>query len=142
MSPPLTRRNFLTLAWKGLLGLSGLLGLGGLRRYFSYQPEPAAPTSFDLGPAGQYPPGSRTVLPEAQAVLFHDEGGFQAYSLVCPHLGCLVEPGPEGYACPCHGSRFTLSGAVARGPAAQPLRRLKLEQTADGRLVLETGAEF
>jgi len=26
------------------------------------------------------------------------------------------------YVCPCHGSQFTTSGAVAQGPASSPLR--------------------
>jgi len=27
------------------------------------------------------------------------------------------------YVCPCHGSQFTTSGAVAQGPASSPLRQ-------------------
>jgi cytochrome b6-f complex iron-sulfur subunit len=136
--PGLSRRDFLTLAWKSLLGLSGLLGLGGLWRYLSFQPDPDLPHTFDLGPAGKYPLNSRTILPEAKAVLMHTPAGFHAISLVCPHLGCSVDKAEDGYSCPCHGSQFDSNGALLRGPADKPLRNLRLELTKDGRLVINT----
>jgi cytochrome b6-f complex iron-sulfur subunit len=134
----LTRRGFLNLAGKALLALSGLLGLGGLLKFLSYQPDPAPPTQFELGSASDYPPGSRTVISEARAVLLHGESGFTALSLVCPHLGCTVGLAPEGYACPCHGSRFTPDGSVDIGPASQAMRPLTVEETPDGKLILHT----
>ena len=132
----LSRRSFLALAGKSLLALCGLLGLGELLQYLSYQPEPSAPAQFDLGPGGNYPPGSRTLLPQAQAVLVHTEAGFTALSLVCSHLGCALKPSEGGYACPCHGSRFNQDGSLRNGPASQPMRALKVEETPDGRLIL------
>jgi len=132
----LSRRSFLALAGKSFLALCGLLGLGELAQYLSYQPEPAAPTQYDLGPVGNYPPGSHTLLPQAPAVLLHTEAGFAAFSLVCPHLGCTVEPSEGGYACPCHGSRFNADGSLRNGPASHPMRALKVEKTPDGRLIL------
>jgi cytochrome b6-f complex iron-sulfur subunit len=132
----LSRRNFLVLAGKSMLALCGLVGLGELLQYLSYQTEPSAPTQFDLGPAGDYPPGSRTLLPNAQAVLLHTEAGFIALSLVCPHLGCTVKPSEGGYACPCHGSRFNQDGSLRNGPASRPMKVLKVEETPDGRLIL------
>jgi Rieske Fe-S protein len=130
--PDLSRRDFLKLARDGLLTLSGLLGLGGLIRFLDYQTEPPAPTEFDLGPASNYPLGSRKVIPDVPALLIHDESGFSALSLVCTHLGCTVETKAEGFACSCHGSRFDPQGEVVRGPADKPLRRLRLETSADG----------
>jgi len=139
----LSRKDFLTLAWKSLLAMSGVLGLASLLRYLGYRPGPARQTTFDLGPEENYPPGSRTIIPEAQAILLRsgaDAGSdaFQALSLVCPHLGCQVEPAPDGFACPCHGSRFSASGGLLRGPADQPLHALRVERTPEGRLVLHT----
>lgn len=134
--PDLSRRDFLKLARDGLLTLSGLLGLGGLIRYLDYQTEPPALTEFDLGPASNYPLGSRKVIPDVPALLIHDESGFSALSLVCTHLGCTVETKAEGFACSCHGSRFDPQGEVVRGPADKPLRRLRLETSTDGHLHL------
>ena len=133
-----SRRDFITLAGRSLLVLSGLLGLGGLARYFSFQPEPAPPSEFDLGPASDYPPGSHTNIPEAQAVLINEDGSFKALSLVCTHLGCVVNPVETGYACPCHGSRFDQDGNILNGPAKQPLPKLEVEVTPDGELILHT----
>lgn len=47
-----------------------------------------------------------------------------AVSRTCTHEGCTVLlPSAQGQTldCPCHGSRFTTTGAVVMGPAAQPL---------------------
>jgi cytochrome b6-f complex iron-sulfur subunit len=135
-TPRLARRDFLKLATQSLLAVSGLLGLGGLARFLSFQTEPASPSTFDLGPASNYPPGSRTVIPEANAVLLHSESGFIALSLVCPHLGCTLEAEQDGYACPCHDSRFNAAGSRVSGPANQPMKILQVEETPAGHLIL------
>jgi cytochrome b6-f complex iron-sulfur subunit len=134
--PRLSRRDFLKLARTALLTASGLVGLGGLVRFLSYSSQPPAPTEFDLSPASNYPPGSRTVLPDVPAVLVRSDNTFSALSLVCTHLGCTVESRPEGFNCPCHGSRFDLQGKLLRGPAAKPLAALRVETTPDGKLKL------
>ena len=135
-SAELSRRDFLKTAGAVLLGASGLLGLGGLLRYLDFETELPAQTEFDLGPASDYPPGSRTVIADVPAVLFHTQAGFIALSLTCTHLGCTVDLQSDGFACPCHGSRYDRDGNVLRGPAAKPLPRLRVEQQADGSLIL------
>jgi cytochrome b6-f complex iron-sulfur subunit len=52
------------------------------------------------------------------------QDAFTALTAVCTHEACTVT-GFESpvYVCPCHGSEFTTAGAVARGPAAAPLRQ-------------------
>jgi cytochrome b6-f complex iron-sulfur subunit len=136
--PSLSRRNFLSLAWKLILGLSGLLGLGALIQYLGYQSEPASPTQFKLGDAENFPPGSRIIVPDAQAIIQNGAQGLQALSLICPHLGCLVQPDKDGFTCPCHGSKYGLNGEYRSGPANQSLAELRLEETADGKLILHT----
>ena len=133
-----SRRDFIALAGKSLLALTGLLSLGGLARFLSFQPETAQPSEFNLGPASHYPPGSRTPIPQAQAVLINQDGKFEAISLVCTHLGCVVNLVETGYACPCHGSRFDQNGNVLNGPARQPLQELEVEETPDGMLIVHT----
>jgi cytochrome b6-f complex iron-sulfur subunit len=124
----LSRRDFLKLASQGLLALGGMIGLGMLARFLGWQADPPPQTEFDLGPASAFPPGSRTLLAQVPAVLFHTDTGFSALSLVCTHLGCTLEEQEEGFACPCHGSRFDTDGAVLRGPAKKALVSLRLEQ--------------
>ena len=47
-----------------------------------------------------------------------------ALSDVCTHAGCAVRYDSAGKAlsCPCHGSRFALTGEVLRGPAGRALK--------------------
>ncbi len=134
--PKPTRRDFLKMTTAGLLGSAGLIGLGGLLRFMGYASEPPAKTVIDAGEKSKYPAGTRTLLPDVPAVLISSKEGFTALSLVCTHLGCTVEQAPNGFQCPCHGSRYDASGAVQRGPARQPLRQLRVEVSAQGHLLV------
>ena len=121
-----------------VLGATAILAAGGVLRFLDYEGEPPAKKQFDLGPPSKYAQDSRTVFPDVPALLIHAKGQFVALSLVCTHLGCTVDESPDGFACPCHGSHYDAHGAVLRGPAAQPLRRLRLETDATGNLILHT----
>jgi cytochrome b6-f complex iron-sulfur subunit len=134
----LSRRDFLKLARDGFLYLSGALTLGGLLRFLDFDPNPAPRTEFDFGSADNYPPGSRTVLAEIPAILIHSELGFSAFGLICTHLGCTLENDTDGFACPCHGSRFNSVGEVKHGPATKSLTSLRVEISEDNRLILHT----
>jgi cytochrome b6-f complex iron-sulfur subunit len=134
----ISRRDFLKLASSAILTASGLLGLGGLLRFLDTQTDAVPPTDFDLGPAANYAIGARILRPEIPAVVFRTTSGFTAMSLVCTHLGCTVESKPEGFTCPCHGSRFDLQGEVLRGPAGKPLNSLRTGITFDGKLHVYT----
>jgi len=136
--PSIPRRDFLKLTLDSLLAFGGLLGLAGLIRFLSYKTEPPQQTEFDLGLAESYPLDSVTTIPDVPAVLIHKDSGFIALSLVCTHLGCTVQVGSDGFTCPCHGSRFNSTGYPIKGPAAAPLKKLRIEQTPDGKLVLYT----
>ena len=47
-----------------------------------------------------------------------------ALSDICTHARCTLgfNSSLQQLTCPCHGSRFTLSGSVARGPASRPVK--------------------
>ncbi len=132
----MNRRDFLKRSAKGILGLSAMLGAGEVLSFLGSPVEEARKTEFDLGPADQYPIGTRKLIPEANSILFHTEAGFRALSLVCTHLGCTVSPTPQGFACPCHNSHYDGNGKVVRGPAANPLQVLSVKITSDGHLIL------
>jgi len=134
----LSRRDFLKLARNGFLYLSGALALGGLLRFLDHDSNPAPQTEFDLGSVSKYPLGSRTIFSEPSAVLIHTESGFSALSLVCTHLGCIVESKVDVLACPCHGSQYDAKGNVTQGPAAKPLQPLQVEVTAEGNVKVFT----
>lgn len=71
-------------------------------------------------------PGQGTVVRDglgARAVYRDDAGQLHSVSAMCTHLGCLVQFDDleRHWACPCHGSRFDIDGAVLHGPATAPL---------------------
>jgi len=134
----LNRRDFLTIARDSLLWLSAALGLGGILRFLSYEPNPAARTEFDVGFVDDFPPGSRTLLAEPPAVLFRSPDGFLALSLVCTHLGCVVEQEANGFICPCHGSQFDMDGKVTHGPAVNQLAWLRVEVSTENKVIIFT----
>lgn len=53
------------------------------------------------------------------AVHVDDHGEVHERSATCPHLGCVVRwnGAEKSWDCPCHGSRFSATGAVTHGPA-------------------------
>jgi cytochrome b6-f complex iron-sulfur subunit len=134
----LSRRDFLKFLSASILTGTGLLVLKGLFRYFNAQIDPLPQTEFDIGPVSNFPLGSRTVIQEIPAIILNSQDKISAISLVCTHLGCTVESKPEGFSCPCHGSRFDLQGNVIRGPANKPLRQLRIEITANNTLIIYT----
>ena len=49
---------------------------------------------------------------------------FVAVTAVCTHEGCVVSGFASSlYVCPCHGSEFSTSGSVVKGPAVSALRQ-------------------
>jgi Rieske Fe-S protein len=50
-----------------------------------------------------------------------------ALSTTCPHLGCSVNPDPEGkgFGCPCHTSAFDSAGHRTSGPAPRDMDALE-----------------
>jgi thiosulfate dehydrogenase [quinone] large subunit len=50
-------------------------------------------------------------------------GQFTCLNATCPHQGCAVNfvSPSDGFACPCHGSRFSADGKLLGGPATRGL---------------------
>jgi len=119
--------------------VGGLLGfLGATARYLYpnvlYEP----PSRFPVGVPDVFPADSVTFLPERQLFIFNGATGFYAISSVCTHLGCNVRHvAGDGFACPCHGSRFDEYGRVTHGPAPRPLQWFGLSESPRGELVVD-----
>lgn len=64
-------------------------------------------------------------------VLQLDPGQFTAYSAICPHQGCTVDfvSAADGFACPCHQSRFDARGQRIAGPARRGLTPIPITVT-------------
>jgi len=131
-----SRRDFLALLGRGALWATAGVTVIAMLRYLSFT-EPAPPQVFVLDEPSAYPPGTTTPVAEGRAFIAHDERGLYAINATCTHLGCLVKQAPAGFECPCHGSRYAASGAVASGPATQPLNYSALSIDSVGKVVLD-----
>jgi cytochrome b6-f complex iron-sulfur subunit len=69
-----------------------------------------------------------------------DQAGLLAIYTKCTHQGCTVEWKSEqqGFACPCHGSKFDHLGNRTDGPAERPLELMALELQPDGSVLIDT----
>ncbi len=128
---PIARRDFLGLSALFATASTLLFALLGMLRL----PKTAVLSS----PAKKFPvvlPDSlasgEAFIPTGRAVaIFRDDKGVHAVSTICTHLGCVVKNNPQGFECPCHGSRFSTDGTVTKGPAPQPLPWLKVTRSGD-----------
>ncbi len=137
---PVARRDLLGLAalWSAAAAL-GFAALGALRLpKAAVLPSPSK--KFRVHLPESLAPGEAFVPPGRSVALFRDADGVFAISTVCTHLGCIVKPTPQGFDCPCHGSRFAPDGAVARGPAPVPLRWLAVTPASGGGVIVDEGA--
>jgi len=130
---------------RDLLGRSAVLAFfaalgtaaAGMARLLKPSVSPDPVRRFKIGAPDTIPVGEARDIPELHALVVHDREGFYAISRICTHLGCVVQPSGEGFACPCHGSRFSADGTVLAGPAPRPLEWLAIERAADGALVVD-----
>lgn len=55
------------------------------------------------------------------------EGQLFIVDSTCTHMGCEVEwnSGDRTWDCPCHASRFSITGEVLEGPAVEPLKKIR-----------------
>lgn len=133
-----SRRNFLAIifnfAWVAPLSIF----LNGLSQFLRYEPPTTGSTQFSLGTA-ELLPKLPAYFAYGQVWLHQDNKGYTAMDAICTHLGCTVRLQPSGneYRCPCHGSRFDLTGKVLQGPAARTLPFLRLYWGTTGQLVVD-----
>lgn len=141
----LSRRKFFVAAGNAAIGIAALGSLGVTLDYLSPKVLLELPRRFVIGVLANMQPNSVTFDAEHRLIVFRDKQGyFYALSAVCTHLGCIVEwkeagiPGhPDGViACPCHGSIFSKTGDVIRGPAPRSLDRFKL-YLEDDRVIVD-----
>lgn len=137
---PGTRRGFLSLllGWSAFLlsmASSSAAALRFLVPNVLYEP----PSRFKIGRPRDYPSGMVVKNDEQRLFIIHSNGGFQALSAICPHLGCVVnwDAGRSLYLCPCHGSKFNTKGEVMAGPAPKPLEWYKIALSEEGYLVVD-----
>jgi len=139
--PRVSRRSWLSLASMGSFFAALGTALAGILRLPNPAVLPGPARRFKLGSPDEFPVGSDTVFADQGLVLFRDNEGFYAVSAICTHLGCTVGRSKDGFACPCHGSRFDNAGKVVAGPAPRALPWLELARAADGHLIVNADNE-
>jgi Rieske Fe-S protein len=59
-------------------------------------------------------------------------GDVLAFTAICTHQGCVVEPAKTEFDCPCHQSRYdAATGEVLSGPAPRALEKIPVTVTGD-----------
>lgn len=133
-----TRRRFIQVglatlgaAWAGTLVQS---------RLFPVQSavQEAQPVSF---PVSELPVGGthEVTYGGVQTLVLRTPESVRAFSMVCTHLGCLIQwqPGEMEFYCPCHDGRFDQFGEVLAGPPPVPLEEFPVRIEDDTVIVGE-----
>jgi len=144
----LTRREFLHLAWAGVLTTAtGVAGKAAAR--FMQAPARLGQfgSRFVIGPLAALPPAGSDPLNQATGrfwLVRSEQGSIMALHKACTHLECLCEwdAAAREYRCPCHGSRFAITGQHIAGPAPRGLDSFPVEVVnAAGEVVMATDAQ-
>ena len=136
----ITRRSFLSTAWKvgfGLMAAAGAVTSLGLLK-----PQLAAGFAAIVRTIApdKVPEAGVLEVPEARGYLVNVGGDdVLALSETCPHLGCRVPfiDGTNRFECPCHGSKFTREGDYVEGPAPRGMDEYATE-IVDGVIEIDT----
>jgi Rieske Fe-S protein len=166
---PVTRRNFIVWYLAGLLTATVLAMIAPIL-VFIYPPQSAArkkdlSVTLDKAPADlQDGSAVRFDAPVESGFVMADGGGDNApgkiafagflvkeasgalnvFAVNCSHLGCSINfvTSPVHFACPCHGSQFSVGGQVTHGPALYPLSRLTWKMGGQPNQIAISGVEL
>ncbi|MBM3790711.1 MAG: ubiquinol-cytochrome c reductase iron-sulfur subunit [Acidobacteria bacterium] len=133
------RRDFLGLAAAGSAIAALLAAIAGMLRLPRAAVLPAPSKKYRVTLPESLAPGTAFIPPGRSTALFRGADGVYAVSTICTHLGCVVKPAPDGFHCPCHGSRFAPDGAVLKGPAPSPLPWVAVSRAGEGTYVVDEG---
>jgi nucleotide-binding universal stress UspA family protein len=118
----------------------GNKGMGGARRFFlgsvpqkifQYAPTDVLIAMTVTQLASELTPGEGGIIVADKrkiAAYLDKSGKMITLSPKCTHMGCTVRwnPTEKSWDCPCHGSRFAITGQVLEGPADKPLAPTEL----------------
>jgi cytochrome b6-f complex iron-sulfur subunit len=160
-----TRRQFLLImGWLGAI-VASLFGVAKTLQFLfpgATQEEPLA-FKVNVDPAS-ITIGNPLQITAKRVSIVRDDGGYYAVYLICTHLGCTpnytssVTQGTgvpdavakkrgqrdgqgiaNGWACPCHGSRYFIDSTNFYGPAPRPMDWVDVQFALDGSLVVDRG---
>ena len=141
MEQKLTRRDFSEKLAFGSFWSAIAASVLGMLKLLKPAVMPDASTRVKLGHPDELPPGTERYFPDHNLFVFSQGDSVHAISAICPHLGCIVQRLPEGrFECPCHGSKFNVSGEVFAGPAPGGLPWIQITRAPNGVLYADTAA--
>jgi cytochrome b6-f complex iron-sulfur subunit len=156
---PMTRREFLYYIWASSLALF-MAEMGGVTLWFALPrfklgefggffeldvtDVPAAdsgPKPYDGGRFWLVNLGDKSLSDERQPKDYPQTKGVKALYKICVHLGCIYKwvPTNNRFECPCHGSKYLLTGSRVDGPARRNLDVFIVQALdASGQVIAET----
>ncbi len=151
----ISRREFLNYAWLASIALFAVETVG-IGLWFAFPKFKAGEFggTFPIGEAANalpqvnagpkpYTEGKFWLVNVDTEVQGEPRQGILAIYKVCTHLGCLYEwiPMTNRFECPCHGSKFELTGDYIAGPARRSLDRFVIQAVSPDGSVKETNAD-
>lgn len=159
LAAPLSRREFLYYLWGASMAVF-MAGAGGATVWFALPrfregefggvfevgldkvpPQNSPPEDFPEGRFWLVNVGQETVSDPRQPQDYPVEPGLKALYKVCVHLGCLYKwvTVNDRFECPCHGSKYLLTGSRVGGPANRNLDVFIIEVVDDqGNVITRT----
>lgn len=136
-SPFTTRRQFI-LTGMAMVG-AAWAGVWAQSRLFPQASSAEArPIAFPLAelPVGGTKP---IVFGATPALVIRTPEGIRCFSLVCTHLGCIVQwqDAKKGFYCPCHDGHFDQFGEVVSGPPPLALEQIPVKVAGEQVIVGE-----
>ena len=136
-----TRRDFLHTTINTLIGLwvaaaALLSGYTGLRYLWPTEKTAGPPGENKVSfPIAELPKDSmaKIVIGGKPVGVIRSNDKLYALSLICTHLGCIVNWHPEEnrLICPCHAGIYDVNGAVLGGPPPRPLPTYEVRVIGD-----------
>lgn len=161
-----TRRQFLLImGWLGAIAAT-IFGTAKILQFMFPGATSEEPQAFKVNAdPNSITVGNPLQITAKRVSIVRDDGGYYAVYLVCTHLGCTpnytttVTQGtgvsdevakshgdrkpndqqPNGWACPCHGSRYFIDSTNFYGPAPRPMDWVDVSYAPDGTLVVDRG---
>jgi cytochrome b6-f complex iron-sulfur subunit len=138
----ISRRRLMGYAWIGAGAIVlGELIAGTFAFLWPRREKGKGEKIFIAGKVNDFKVGEVTYFRKEKTFIQRVEGGFLAFSAVCPHLSCVVNWNEmlKKFECPCHGAKFNQNGEVFEGPPPRPLDLYKL-QIVEEKLVIDTAS--
>jgi cytochrome b6-f complex iron-sulfur subunit len=136
----ISRRRLIGYAWIGaaVIVVGELIG-GTFAFLWPRKKQEKGEKIFIAGKVNDFKVDEVIYFRKEKALVQRLEGGFLAFSTVCPHLRCVVNWNEmqKRFECPCHGAKFNRNGEVLEGPPPRPLDLYKL-QIVEEKLVIDT----